>query len=1241
MKNDKIKNFINKWMSLPESQKDSLARLLVFLFAFLPKIIFCLDKYPFYMLVDEPSLISAAGIVYPLDWGEAISSQGTSYYGGGFSVLLAVFFYLFKDPVIIYRLCLIAFALIQSLGALIVFSIIRKHYPNIGLLYASFLSVASSYLIVRQATSLINEMVLYFIVWLIIWIILKLIDEHTARKSFFIYSFLLGCVFAYSLMVHTRMIILIPMLLFCWALCMIVSKKSIISLPAFFASFVPGWYLSNIFKNAVIGLNFSATEATVLNSEITMDLSHLLDLSTIKPYLMSQIGPLVTISLATFGVIAIPLCLFWKYSFDSVFRRNKLIGHITASTNRFHFYVITLFLGAGVFATLFIQPIQGGWITDLKHIINDLGEGTSIYGLKIITYVRYFGPFVGPLCIFTLINLFESYKSISQRLVRISSIVCFVFNVIWITYIYPYVCFWNETTTPWIAYGIGNTFSTTNGYNYYFWGSILLFIILAIIYVLLQRNGQRVLIVIITLFLIWQYSAISAKVSVPLSREKCVNTAEAIREVDSLDSIEELFVDHYPTIYQMMFYDSKVHPELPSFDIEKGIVIVENYDSYIESLAYGWKCISWDVPDTYYVFVKGEAYSARIIDCGYQLIDFQPVNIVLTDDSFSESGSDSDSTLIKTKKYYSFTTGTYSFRIDSNSYNYNDVSLNLVTSGTSRYIVSQKIQEGKCTFSVPHDGRMNIRLRSDNSGELLSFDSISIVKLSPAVYLEKTSQPSLQKVIAAFSDEDAGQVAFLNNRSFTDFDSRSLSNETGSDFKFRNELEILEDNYKYVLCFTDNDWQRLLGPYKVNTFTSAFVLLEKRDSDTEYYYSIKKDYGTRALLTRGTYRFRFNLKKGVKMPQDGVYCYIIAESSSRGSSKFWGYINRIPVTIVNKGICEAELNVDYNLSHWMVALFDSKGNPLDCSYIRYNKKVSAAEQSYASASDLLARNINLNNIKDDIAVHINSYNYSSELVSSYFKRKINTDAHLVITLDADKLPDRLDENYVLIEGTTLESVYKLIQDGYTVHDAASGCVFMTKNNAKLISTSGIKWQIDNMLTSEFYYAFSGKKSISVPAGTYMVFLKDMPSLLMSTFGESPLTIETEDGKSLSDSIIGLERIPAFENCNIAGGKYDTITKEVIGEDAIKLHLPGVKMVKNKKYTVSITFRGSVKTAELSSYDMTKNPYMNVTTSKIEEVEAGTFCMTLEISPTYSRDNNEIVFSAQFDGAFEIVDLNLQ
>ena len=83
----------------------------LFLVAWIPRVILCMQTVPVRTLSDELATISGAAYFAGLDWSAVISNAG--YYGSGFSALFAPLFLLTDNPFVIYKGMLIGASVVK------------------------------------------------------------------------------------------------------------------------------------------------------------------------------------------------------------------------------------------------------------------------------------------------------------------------------------------------------------------------------------------------------------------------------------------------------------------------------------------------------------------------------------------------------------------------------------------------------------------------------------------------------------------------------------------------------------------------------------------------------------------------------------------------------------------------------------------------------------------------------------------------------------------------------------------------------------------------------------------------------------------------------------------------------------------------------------------------------------------------------------------------------------------------
>ena len=138
---------------MKENQKSryDIELMLLFLAAMLPRLILIFTVAdPVRTPMDELSTMSAGAYMAGLDWTKA-TEFGNHYYGGGMTILMAPLFKLIKDPVVLYRACLVFCAVLQSLVAPVACQIMRKYLNIRDRGFRCLASLAAAFLMVNRA----------------------------------------------------------------------------------------------------------------------------------------------------------------------------------------------------------------------------------------------------------------------------------------------------------------------------------------------------------------------------------------------------------------------------------------------------------------------------------------------------------------------------------------------------------------------------------------------------------------------------------------------------------------------------------------------------------------------------------------------------------------------------------------------------------------------------------------------------------------------------------------------------------------------------------------------------------------------------------------------------------------------------------------------------------------------------------------------------------------------------------
>ena len=138
-------------MKMNETYRRRIDMLLVFLLAMAPRLILIFTvSDPLRTPMDEMSTMSAGAWAAGLDWTKA-AEYGGRYYGGGMTILMAPLFWMFSNPVALYRACLVFCAVLQSLAAPIAYHILNVHMKVEKKIYLYLASLAAGFMMVNRA----------------------------------------------------------------------------------------------------------------------------------------------------------------------------------------------------------------------------------------------------------------------------------------------------------------------------------------------------------------------------------------------------------------------------------------------------------------------------------------------------------------------------------------------------------------------------------------------------------------------------------------------------------------------------------------------------------------------------------------------------------------------------------------------------------------------------------------------------------------------------------------------------------------------------------------------------------------------------------------------------------------------------------------------------------------------------------------------------------------------------------
>lgn len=582
---------------------------LVFLLAFIPRVICTSFMVPVTVLMDELCTLNGAARLAGLNWNHVV--EAGSYYGFGFYALLFFIFKLTDNPFIIYHFILLVLAILQSATALICFHLLTKKFGIQDYLWGAVVAVTCSYMMVSRAVFITNEHPLILITWIAAWLIL-LLCECNDKKGKAIYTFGLLMLLSYSLLIHTRAMTYWIALVILVVLYALIYRKCLISIPV---SVVVTVVAVSIGRSLIKNYQSSIwnNSKTVTNAAINV-LMPIFDLDSIKSLLAIVLGLINTIGAYTGGIsyIVIITCIYF------LFICLKQRGKIVAENNKM--FAIIIFFGVCVAITI-VGIMFSSWRIGIAIGIQD-GVTSDLYSYKGLTYIRYFGPYLGPLLMVTLLFA-RNYKKEICKITFVAIVVMIPVQLYWLGNIIPLIAKNSTTYTAFMLFALWNENKELGSYIYYFGIRYMLFI--PFLYErLVHYKKEFISIILVFVILLAQYLYAVYAMDLPWA-EKNIIQADAgygwIKEIENkVELPNEIYVNdnisntHHKSyyIYQFMLNRYVIMPGEPDEGIDEAILF-ENTEENVELLrvrGFDYK----QLDENEYVFVKGEKLKAQLRD---------------------------------------------------------------------------------------------------------------------------------------------------------------------------------------------------------------------------------------------------------------------------------------------------------------------------------------------------------------------------------------------------------------------------------------------------------------------------------------------------------------------------------------------------------------------------------------------------------------------------------------------------
>lgn len=585
---------------------DILCRVFILILCLFPRIILGLQSYPLRTRHDELATISAGAYFAGFDWSEVVSNA--SYYGTGFTVFFSVIFRLTDNPILIYRSMICICSLLQALCGLICFSILKNIFHIRNKIYLIVCSVMCSFVVVTRANVVYNEHMIIFLTWLSVYCLIYINLSEEKRKRCFA-SVLLAVLLSYAYTVHIRGIVfclaVVVMILFFY----IYKRIRLVDIKCFAISGAIGMLISKNYISWIQKVLWRVKDGEALaNSHIpVMDkIAFLKEWNSWKAIFYTIVGQLNTISMVSAGIIIIMLgcatILFWKGKGRYQKRDRMLII----------MQIILLYCILCMCLTIAGQSIT--WLPQTKSVI-DYGYGNNLYGTKAFTYIRYFGPYCGPLVMMFAVFLYKFYKEM-KKIVTIMFPILILLQAIWLFLIMPYMA--GTTQTGGLEAFLCFLREDVRGrfdYNFFYAVSLISMLIYFINLFLIRRKGKFLLVFLLSFFLIYQYGYNAKNWDIVTQYNNYSAVDDAYKMIDMLeeelvDIPEQIYVipeerdnlHYWYYVYQMMLNRYHIVPEYP--DDKEDVVIVFSAEELSGMELKGFVEIQLDTYE--YMYIKGD-----------------------------------------------------------------------------------------------------------------------------------------------------------------------------------------------------------------------------------------------------------------------------------------------------------------------------------------------------------------------------------------------------------------------------------------------------------------------------------------------------------------------------------------------------------------------------------------------------------------------------------------------------------
>ncbi len=602
-------------------------QILAFLCALIPRVILNCFALPLRTQSDELATLAGGAFLGGKDWSGIVSQAG--YYGFGFTALFAPLFHLSDDPILIYRLILVVESVMQASIALMAFYLMKRYFKIEHKWFLTVASIACSYMVVTRTMIVFNEHALIFCSWLICVLLFRLLEHQNDSRKKAIDTVLLMALLSYTLLLHTRSWMYWIVFVIFYVIYFIRNRRSFLAiLPGIITAVIGvggGRFLIHRMQERIWMADDSSE---LLNSSVSLSLSDtIINATSWHAWVNIICGQLNTVSVISGGMLIVAVLLMIRCIIGWMKRGERFCnGKADREEILYEDHYAIIFIYFGLCTALTIGALSLLWLSWATQAM-ELGFASNGYGLKAVVYVRYMGPYLGPVLMATLCYLYQEQDQI-QKIYQQAIYWIAGLQIFWITCILPFVYTNSNFIEAYLPFSLKTRQGIDVGRMVFLPATGILLLIVILNHIWLKKKKWKPVLLVLAILLTYQYcyNAVAYDLNTQRTNYKEINaTYDMFCQLkESGNMPEEIYVvdtrdkTYHQSYYLMQYYlqGVRIIAGYPPEDAEEAMVCLNSNMCPVELMQDdSYRCVKLDRNE--YVWVRGEQMIATCEAMGY------------------------------------------------------------------------------------------------------------------------------------------------------------------------------------------------------------------------------------------------------------------------------------------------------------------------------------------------------------------------------------------------------------------------------------------------------------------------------------------------------------------------------------------------------------------------------------------------------------------------------------------------